>query len=94
MFASSPTPCLFTPGAVAQAARSDVNDTPVPRDIQSLIRAQCTGGATGLEREFHGAGAIIKLGTNIRGLTTAASLLVVASIGLAAVRAAISVLSL
>jgi putative Mg2+ transporter-C (MgtC) family protein len=33
---------------------------------------------------FLGAGAIIKYGTNIRGLTTAASLWVVASIGLAA----------
>lgn len=33
---------------------------------------------------FLGAGAIIKFGTNVRGLTTAASLWVVASIGLAA----------
>jgi putative Mg2+ transporter-C (MgtC) family protein len=33
---------------------------------------------------FLGAGAIIKYGTNVRGLTTAASLWVVASIGLAA----------
>ena len=33
---------------------------------------------------FLGAGAIIKYGTNIRGLTTAASLWVVASVGLAA----------
>jgi putative Mg2+ transporter-C (MgtC) family protein len=33
---------------------------------------------------FLGAGAIIKYGTNIRGLTTAASLWVVASIGIAA----------
>jgi putative Mg2+ transporter-C (MgtC) family protein len=33
---------------------------------------------------FLGAGAIIKYGTNIRGLTTAASLWVVASLGLAA----------
>lgn len=66
----------------------------MPRDIQSLIHAQGTGGAIGLEREIHGAGAIIKFGTNIRGLTTAASPWVVASIGLAAVGTAIAVLSL
>jgi putative Mg2+ transporter-C (MgtC) family protein len=33
---------------------------------------------------FLGAGAIVKFGTNVRGLTTAASLWVVASVGLAA----------
>ena len=63
--------------------------------VLSIYGFQSSPGSTSLDPSrisaqivtgigFLGAGAIIKFGTNIRGLTTAASLWVVAAVGLAA----------